>query len=42
MEEHVLKIFQNKVKLLPSGLKDKNVAVLGASALLWNELEEED
>ncbi len=38
MEEHVLKIFQNKVKLLPSGLKDKNVAVLGASALLWNEL----
>lgn len=40
MEEHVLKIYQRKVKLLPSGLKDKNVAVLGASALLWNELEQ--
>jgi glucokinase len=39
MEEHVLKIYQKKVKLLPSGLKDKNVAVLGASALFWNELE---
>jgi glucokinase len=39
MEQHVLKIYQNKVKLLPSGLKDRNVAVLGASALLWNELE---
>jgi glucokinase len=41
MEEHVLKIYQNKVKLLPSGLKDKNVAVLGASALLWNELKDQ-
>jgi glucokinase len=40
MEEHVLKIYQKKVRLLPSGLKDKNVAVLGASALLWNELEQ--
>jgi glucokinase len=40
MEEHVLKIYQNKVRLLPSGLKEKNVAVLGASALLWNELEQ--
>ncbi len=42
MEQHVLKIYQNKVKLLPSGLKDRNVAVLGASALLWNELKKED
>ena len=42
MEEHVLKIYQNKVKLLPSGLRDKNVAVLGASALLWNELDGKD
>ena len=42
MEQHVLKIYQNKVKLLPSGLKDKNVAVLGASALLWQELKKGD
>jgi glucokinase len=42
MEEHVLKIYQNKVKLLPSGLRDKNVAVLGASAFLWNELDGKD
>jgi glucokinase len=42
MEQHVLKIYQNKVRLLPSGLKDKNVAVLGASALLWQELKKGD
>lgn len=39
MEEYLLKIFQKKVKILPSGLQGKNVAVLGASALLWNELD---
>jgi len=39
MEEYMLNIFKNKVKLLPSGLKEGNTAVLGASALMWNELE---
>ena len=38
MEKNLLKIFQNKVKLLPSGLQDKNAAVLGAGGLIWNEL----
>lgn len=38
MEEHLLGIFKNKVKLLPSGLADGNTAVLGASALIWNDL----
>jgi glucokinase len=38
MEENMLQIFRNKVKLLPSGLLDKNVAVLGAAALMWNEI----
>jgi len=38
MEKNLLKIFQNKVKLLPSGLHDKNAAVLGAGGLIWNEL----
>lgn len=38
MELNMLSIFSNKVKLLPSQL-DKNVAVYGAAALVWNELE---
>jgi glucokinase len=38
MEEYMLNIFRNKVKLLPSGLKDADTAVLGAAALIWNEL----
>ncbi len=38
MEDNLLKIFKNKVKILPSGLKDTNAAVLGASALVWKEL----
>jgi len=38
MEENLLNIFKGKVKLLPSGLREANAAVLGASALIWNEL----
>jgi glucokinase len=37
-EENLLNIFKNKVKILPSGLSDKNIAVLGAAALIWNEI----
>ncbi len=39
LEEYVLSIFKQKVKLLTSGLPEGNTAVLGASALMWNELE---
>lgn len=39
MEQYMLNIFKNKVKLIPSGLAEGNSAVLGASALIWNELE---
>lgn len=39
MEENLLGIFKNKVKILQSGLTEGNTAVLGASALIWNELE---
>ncbi|MGE5430062.1 MAG: ROK family protein [Syntrophomonadaceae bacterium] len=39
MEKYMLNIFRNKVKLLPSALTKGNTAVLGASALIWNELE---
>ena len=38
MEFNLLKIFQNKVKILPSGLTETNAAVMGASALVWKEL----
>ena len=32
-------VFRNKLKLIPSGLMDKNAAVLGAAALVWKEFE---
>ncbi len=35
MEENILYTFANKVKLLPSGIQDKNTAVIGAAALAW-------
>lgn len=38
LEQHLLPIYRNKVKLLPSGLKEGDTAVLGASALIWNEI----
>jgi glucokinase len=39
MEMFLLPIFQNKVKILPSGLPGRNAAVIGAAALIWNELK---
>lgn len=39
MEMHMLSNFRNKVKLLPSGIDGKNAAVLGASALIWQQIE---
>lgn len=35
MEENMMQVFKNKVKLLPSGIQGKNAAILGASALIW-------
>ena len=37
MEENMLFAFKNKVKLLPSGIQGKNAAILGASALIWQQ-----
>jgi glucokinase len=37
-ESNLLPIYQNQIKILPSGLQDKNIAVMGASALIWKEL----
>ncbi len=39
MEKNMFPVFRNKLKLLPSGLMDKNAAVLGAAALVWKEFE---
>ena len=35
MEENLIKVFENKVKLLVSHLKEADAAILGASALVW-------
>jgi len=39
LEENLLKIYKGKVKLLPSALVGKNIAVLGAAALMWKEMD---
>ncbi|MEG2756238.1 MAG: ROK family protein, partial [Mucinivorans sp.] len=39
MEMNMLSNFRNKVKLLPSGIDGKNAAVLGASALVWQQMK---
>ena len=37
MEENLMYAFKNKVQLLPSGIQGKNAAILGASALIWQQ-----
>ena len=39
MEANLLPIFRNKVKILPSGLPMSDAAILGASALIWHEID---
>jgi glucokinase len=36
MERNLLPIFQDKVKLVFSELKESDAAILGASALVWD------
>ena len=38
MEEYMLFVYKDKVELHVSELLDKNVAILGAAALVWNEI----
>ncbi|NPA36315.1 MAG: ROK family protein [Chlorobi bacterium] len=38
MEEHLLPVFKNKIKILPSKLDTGDAAIVGASALAWKEL----
>lgn len=41
LEENMLFVFKNKVKLMPSGIQGKNAAILGASALIWQKVTKE-
>ena len=36
MEANLIQVFQNKVKILISHLKESDAAILGASALVWD------
>ncbi len=38
-EANLLEIFKNKIQILPSGLPTGNAAIVGASALVWNNLK---
>jgi len=40
MEAHLLPIYKNKIQILPSALLHKNIAVLGAAALIWKQLDQ--
>lgn len=40
MEAQLLDIFKDQVDIFLSALTDKNAAILGAAAFIWNELEE--
>ncbi|MGQ7871407.1 ROK family protein [Sunxiuqinia sp. sy24] len=39
MEAYLLPIFKDKIKILPSKLKQGDAAIVGASALVWKEVE---
>lgn len=39
MNESILSNYRGKVKILPSGIDGKNAAVLGASALVWDAVD---
>jgi glucokinase len=39
MEKHLLPIFKNKINIYPSKLKLGDAAIVGASALVWKEVE---
>ncbi len=37
-EENLLHIYKNKIKILPSSLKENSAPILGAASLFWNEI----
>ena len=38
-EKNLLIVYQGKIKILPSSLKESDAAILGAASLIWNELK---
>jgi glucokinase len=40
MEDYMLFVFANKIKLQVSELMDKNAAILGSAALIWNKIDD--
>jgi glucokinase len=38
LEHHLLPIYRNKIEIVPSALLKKNIAVLGAAALIWKHI----
>ncbi|MBP7398026.1 MAG: ROK family protein [Chitinophagales bacterium] len=36
--ENLLRIYEGKIKILPSGLKESEAAILGAASLIWKEM----
>lgn len=39
MGKHLLSIYKNRTIILPSSLKEENVAILGAAAFMWRRLD---
>lgn len=39
-EENLLHIYKDKIKILPSGLKENDAAILGAASLMWKDIFE--
>jgi len=39
MEQHLLTSFKNKIQILPSQLKTGDAPIVGASALVYQELK---
>lgn len=39
MEQNLMPLFRNKVKVLPSGLSNQAAPILGASSLIWDHLK---
>lgn len=37
-EKNLLPIYRNKIKILPSGVKENDAAILGAASMVWKDL----
>ncbi len=38
-EKYLLPLYRNKIKVIPSTLKNDSAAIMGAAALVWNEMD---